>query len=34
MTNLTYLRLEETLSLPLLFQNSKLTTIRRIAIDV
>ena len=34
MTNLTYLRSEGTLSLPLLFQNSILRTIRRIAIDV
>ena len=34
MTNLTYLRLEETLFLPLLFQNSILRPIRRIAIYV
>ena len=33
-TNLTYLWLEGTLSDLVIFQDSKLTTIRRIAIDV
>jgi len=33
-TNLIYLRLEGTLSANLVFQDSKLLTIRRIAIDV
>ncbi len=33
-TNLTYLWLEETLSVLVIFQDSKLTTIRRIVIDV
>jgi hypothetical protein len=33
-TNLTYLWLEGTLSVLVIFQDSKLTTIRRIVIDV